>query len=384
MSSLLNTSELLPQISAPSLITSKGHIRPLVDDDVAQIRDLWRRATGRTIPSSESLMKRLFFEVPWHDDSLSSLAYEDHQGRVVACLGIMPRPMKFHGNPIRAAVGHHFIVDASRQGTRAGVELARRFIQGPQDLAVAAGNDFSRRIWKSLGGCVSSLHSFSWTRALRPAQYALSSLRDRGVLPSAAVTLSPACRALDAMLTLFSGSQFRPNPPVALSDHLDSVTMFAGLSAFAGDCALQPVYDVSTLAWLVETLGETAHRGNLHKVAVRTHSGRLLGWYLYHLRASGAAEVLQVGAKEDAVHEVLEHLFYHAQQRGAIAATGPLDARLLGVLSECGCVFHRPANAWTLIHSRDTRIADAIRAGDAFLSNLEGARWVETETEEWL
>jgi hypothetical protein len=280
--------------------------------------------------------------------------------------------MKFRGRAIRAAVGHHFIVDASRQGMRAGVALARRFITGTQDLAIAAGNEHSRRIWEFLGGSVSPLHSFWWTRALRPAQYALGFLR----LPaSAAVTLKVACHAFDATLNILAQRLFPLKPPSALSDDLDVVTMFASFSAFAGNRSLQPIYDVSSLAWLVETLNETTYRGNLHKVAVRTHSGRPLGWYLYYLTPTGVAEVLQVGGKESSMSEVLNHLFYHAWQRGAVAATGPIDARLFAALSENRCMFHRPNHSWTLIHSRDQRIAEAIRTGDAFMSRLEGEWW---------
>jgi hypothetical protein len=66
----------------------------------------------------------------------------------------------------------------------------------------------------------------------------------------------------------------------------------------------------------------------LYKVAVRTSSGRPLGWYVYYLGVSGAAEVMQVGGKDDALRDVLDHLFDHARQRGAVAVTGPMDPLL--------------------------------------------------------
>ena len=371
MTSLLSTEPLLDD-SATAHVTSRFHLRPLVQDDLTNIADLHRRAFGRPVQTSTSLLRRIFFESPWNDGSLSSLACEDHTGQLVGCLGIMPRPMKFRGHAIRAALGHHFIVDASRQGMRAGVALARRFMAGTQDLAVAAGNDHSRRIWEFLGGSVSPLHSFSWTRALRPARYALRFLK----LPaSVAVTLKLACHAVDATLNIVARPAFALKPPSTLSEDLDVVTMFASFSAFAGNRSLQPIYNVPSLAWLVETLNETKYRGNLHKVAVRTHSGRPLGWYLYYLSPTGVAEVLQVGGKDSSINEVLNHLFYHAWQRGAVAATGPIDARLFEALSETRCVFHRPNHSWTLIHSRDPRIAEAFHEGDVFMSRLEGDWW---------
>jgi hypothetical protein len=368
------TSELLPGLCSESLTPSKGRIRPLSEGDFNQIRDLRQRVGG-----SRLLPERLFIDSPWREDDVSSLVYEDASSRVIGCLGITARPMIFRQRSIRAAVSHSFLVDSSRAGTRAGIELARRFLRGPQDLSLAVWNDFGRRIWTSLGGSVAPLHSLSWTRALRPARYILSMLRHRGLPLSAAVTLRPVCQAVDATLRVFGARPVPLRPSGALSDHLDAVTMLSYLSTFASDRALKPCYDVTSLSWLLEALKKAAERGHLHKVAVRTPGGRPLGWYVYYLGASGAAEVLQVGGKDETLREVLIHLFDHARQRGAVQVTGPMDSRLVAALSEQHCAFHRPRNTWALVHSRDARIADAIHSGDAFLSKLEGAPWLEIE-----
>lgn len=358
----------------------KGRVRPLVDGDIAQIRDLWIRSGGKALPASPAFLRRLFFDSPWRDNTFSSLAFEDPAGRLLGSLGLSVRPMQFQQRRIRAVVAHNFIVDASRGGARAGIELARRFLAGSQDLSLALWNDFGRRIWTSLGGSVTPFHSLCWTRALRPAQYALSLLKHRGLSSPASMSLYPACRAVDATLRVFRKRPLPVSAATPLSDDLDAVTMLSYLSAFASDRALKPCYDVSTLSWLFATLVEQeAYRGRLHKVAVRTSSGRPLGWYLYHLSHSGSAEVLQIGGKNDALRDVLDHLFDHARERGAVAVTGPMDARLVGALSDKHCAFHRPRNQWALFHSRDARIVEAIHAGDALLSGLEGASWAEIE-----
>jgi hypothetical protein len=318
----------------------------------------------------------MFFELPWRDDDAPSLVYSNEEGRIIGCLGIMPRRMRFRGRVIRAAVGHHFMVDRSKRGSLAGVELARRFLRGPQDLSLAEGNDSSRRIWQFLGGSVSLLYSFCWTRALRPAQYSLSFLKRRGLPPAAAMMLGSVCQAADASLQLIPQQAFRLRPPSLLSDDLDNVTWLACLSAFASSRSLQPVYDMPSLSWLTQTLEEKRHCGPLYKVVVRTESGRPMGWYLYYLGDSAIAQVVQVGGKEDNMQEVLDHLFYHAWQRGAVAVTGPMDPTLCGPLSQSHCMFHRPDNCWMLVHSHDQQILNAIHAGDAFLSRLEGEWWI--------
>ncbi len=376
MSSL--TDEFVPRLDSASLPSAKGHIRPLVATDFARLRDLRQSIGGHAVSLSGASLRRFFFDSPWSESEFPSLAYEGANGRIVGCLGIASRPMIFRERSIRAVIGHHLMIDASRAGTRAGIELVRRFLRGPQDLSIAFWNDFGRRIWTSLGGSVVPLHSLSWTRPLRPAQYILGMLRH--ALPvSAAVTLHPACQAVDATLRVLRTPDVAPLSSSTLSDDLDAVSMLSYLSTFAGDRALKPFYTVHTLNWLLKTLGETARRGDLHKVAVRTTGGRPLGWYLYYVDPSGAAEVLQIGGRDDSLSEVLAHLFQHARQRGVVEVSGRVDARLIGALSEHHCAFHRPRNTWALVHSRDPRIGDAVHAGDAFLSKLEGAPWLEIE-----
>lgn len=363
-----------PQV--PEIPPRKRPVRQLAENDLGQIVDLSSRVLGDAVPRSPEALKQIFFEPPWRDDSLPSLVYEDASGKIIGCLGRMPRYMKFNGRVVRVAVAHHFIVEPSRRGTAAGVELGRQFLGGLQDLALAGGNDFSRRIWEFLGGSVCLLYSFNWTRVMRPLQYGLTRLNERGLPNSAAHMLKPLLQAADATLDFVPQRAFRFQAPNALGDTLDTVTLLAYMSAFDNNRSLQPIYDQASLAWLIDLLDGKRHRGTLHKMAVRTHSGRALGWYLYYLGANGLAEVLQVGGNETTIREVLDHLFYHAWQRGAVAVTGPMDPRLCGALAQDHCTFRRPDNNWMLMHSQDPRIVNAIHAGDAFLSRLEAEWWI--------
>lgn len=356
---------------------ARGQVRPVLPDDLDRIRDL---ALGAGANEQAGPLSRRLFESPWRDSALSSLVYEDANGRLLGCVAMTARPMIFRDRPIRAVVGHDFIIDASRGGTRAGIELARRVLDGPQDLSLALWSDFGRRIWTSLGGSVTPFHSLAWTRALMPAKYVLRMLKRGGLPESAAVALYPACHAVDATLNVLRRRPVLAGRPNAVCDDLDAVTMMSYVTAFASDRALRPSYDAASLSALLSALDAgAAHRGRLYKIAVRTPSGRPLGWYVYFLRAGGAAEVLQIGGKDEALREVVDHLFEHARRRGAVSVTGPMDARLVGALSEKHCAFQRPRNTWALFHARDGRIAEAIHAGDAFLSRLEGAPWTEIE-----
>ncbi|HLJ72973.1 MAG TPA: hypothetical protein VKU62_00205, partial [Thermoanaerobaculia bacterium] len=166
----MTTADVVDTTIAPPAAPRKRSVRPMSVSDIDQIGDLCKRVLGAPTCKSPAFLKQVFFEQPWRDDSLPSLIYEDASGRVIGCLGRMPRQMNFRGRTVRVAVGHHFIVERSRRGTAASVELGRHLLGGEQDLALAGGNEFSRRIWEFLGGSVSLLYSFNWTRILRPTQ----------------------------------------------------------------------------------------------------------------------------------------------------------------------------------------------------------------------
>jgi len=373
----MTTADVVDTTIAPPAAPRKRSVRPMSVSDIDQIGDLCKRVLGAPTCKSPAFLKQVFFEQPWRDDSLPSLIYEDASGRVIGCLGRMPRQMNFRGRTVRVAVGHHFIVERSRRGTAASVELGRHLLGGEQDLALAGGNEFSRRIWEFLGGSVSLLYSFNWTRILRPTQYGLAVLHRLGFPNAAAQMLRPICQAADATLDWIPHSAFRCQSSNVIGDELDTVTLLAYLSSFDNNRSLQPLYDRASLTWLINLLDQKHHRGALHKVAVRTPSGRPLGWYLYYLGSTGIADVLQVGGKDDTICSVLDHLFHHAWQRGAVAVTGANDPRLSKVLSENRCTFRQPGDGWMLMHSHDSEIVNAIHAGDAFLSRLEAEWWLD-------
>lgn len=354
-----------------------GRVRPLSESDVPRLLDLYRRLEPGRSHLSSQLLNRILFEQPWADESLPSLAYEDDQGEILGSLGVMPRRMKFRGDNIRAAVAHHFVIDPSRKGTRAGVELARQFLRGPQDLSLAEGSESSRRIWEFLGGSASLLHSLCWARPLRPAQFALCRLNQSGLPSASSFPIAAIGQAMDAALQVLPRNTYRIRRPAVLSDELDTVTLLAFLSAFFNRHSLEPVYDLASLTWMIELLEQKRHRGTLHKVAVRAPSGRPLGWYLYYLGSDGIADVIQLGGSPEWISEVVNHLFHHAWQRGAIAATGLMESRYCDVLARNHCTFHRP-DKWMLIHAWDQQIVNRVNAGDAFLSRLEGEWWISS------
>jgi hypothetical protein len=142
-----------------------------------------------------------------------------------------------------------------------------------------------------------------------------------------------------------------------------------------GSRALRPVYDASSLDWLLEQVAEKRQFGSLQRALVRDVTGAVAGWFLYFLNRGGVGQVVQVAARPDAARLVLQHLFHHAWARGAAALAGRLEPGLVPELAALGCRFRREG-PWVLVHSRRPEILLAVQRGDAFLSRLDGEWWL--------
>lgn len=354
-------------------------VRPLLPDDVPQVVDLYQKVfgAGQSFPldTLTSYLRAVFFDNPWYDEALPSLVHQDAGGRILGCLGIMPRRMALNGRPLRVAVTHTFMVDPERRSTLAALELLKRFCAGSQDLSLAQGNDSSRKLWEGIGGPTSLLYSLRWTRLLRPARYVLSLLNGRELPGPLGSALTPAARLVDALLTRLPRSHFRQPRSAVTGEDLEPITVLACLPEVVAPRSLRPDYDDRSLSWLFQILARKRGRGAFHKIAVRGVRRQLLGWYLLYLNPGGAGEVVQIGARPDTIRDVLDHLFHHAWRHGATAVSGQLDPPFMQAFSDTYCVFHRDAS-WVLVHSKHPEVLDVILQGDAFLTRMEGEWWI--------
>ncbi len=356
-----------------------GRLRPLVEEDIPGITDLYTSVFGTrdgVWPGGlQDYLRLILCAHPWRDGDLASLVYEDGDGRIIGCLGMMPRRMTFEGRAIQAAVSHHFMVEPSSRASLAGLALAKRFLEGPQDLSLAEGGDLSRRLLEGLGGATSLLFSLHWTRPLRPSRYVLAFLRKRRLPAGVAAVLAPLCYAADALGPHLRTGPFRlPHPDLA-SEDLTVATLIEGAAAERSR-ALRPVYDERSLDWLVDLLARRTDRGSLRKRALRDAAGHLAGWYLYYLRPGGTGEVVQIGASDGRFGAALDHLLRDAWRGGATAASGQIVPPAMQELWRRSCVFHHDGASWLLAHARRPGILDAIHRGDAFLSRLDGEWWI--------
>jgi len=356
-----------------------GRIRACIESDVPQIAELHRRvwtpAGGRGPVISEAYFAEILFRNSCRADDLPSLVYEDDHGRVVGCLGVMPRRMSFEGRPVRVAISHNFMVAPDSRSSLAGIQLMREFFAGRQDLSIAQSNDVAWRVWEGLGGSTAPIYEMVWTRPLRPGRYLASVIGGRRRDGREPFWLRAGAGILDVATAGMPSSPLRPRVPTEASEELTTETFLQFFGEVADGRALRPEYDQASLRWIFDLLERKTNHGVLRKRAVRGGDGSTLGWYLYYARPGGRGEVVQIAARPASIREVLDHCFYDAWRQGVSALFGQIDPPLTRQLSSTNCLF-RYSGTRLVVNTRDPELMQALCRGDAFLTRLEGEWWI--------
>jgi hypothetical protein len=355
-----------------------GRLRRLREADLPELvalrQQVFRFRERESAAETAAYFERIFCRNPWADEDLPSLVYEAEDGRVAGFVGVIPRPMVFRGERIRAAVATQLMVAPASRGL-IGRRLGRAFFSGPQDLSLSdTANEAARRIWESVGGSVSALYSLTWTRTLRPGRKLASDLA-RGLLRRAGLFAArPLITAVDALAARIGGRIERHLPPGSV-EALDAETMAASLPDLAGPRGVRPAYEDGSLPWLLAQAGEKQQFGALRRMLVRDPGGEIAGWFLYYHTGGGVGQVLQLASRRATRALVVRHLFHDAWRLGLTAIEGRAEPALVGELAEQGSCIGR-AGPWVLIHSPRVELMHAIETGDAFVSRLEGEWWL--------
>jgi hypothetical protein len=357
-----------------------GRTRPFVADDLPQIVDLYLKAfpQGHQYSRNKLLTRfnHVLLENPWRNSEIRSLVYEK-DGKVSGFLGVVVRPMLAGGEKIRVATSNHFMVDPGSR-SMAGLELLSTLFSGPQELTIAEAGDDSRKLWEGLGGRTSSARSLFWTRALRPAGYALQKLQQRGAPRALGWIAWPFGKAFDALAVRIRKSPLHL-PPEAPNEEASTEELLTCFSQLSKRSSLSPCYDQYSLNWLLAVLAEKKKLGTLRKVIVRGDRNEIAGWYLYYSNPGAVGTVLHMHATLGRIDQVFRHLCHDAWQHGAIALTGRVEPRFTKDLCRNHCLLHW--RSWALVHSRNPKLLGAFDSGDAIFTALEGEWWISVEGE---
>ena len=354
-----------------------GYVRRFTRDDIPRVAQLHKRSFRRAAPipatarTYSAYFNSVFLENPAGEGPLSSLVYEEDDGRIVGFLGIVRRRVAIHDCRYEAAISSQFIVDRQATTALVAARLIKAFLEGPQDLSIAdEATEVARRIWEGVGGSTALLHSLYWTRALRPARLALSLARQRRSLAPFAVLAGPVASALDTLATRLPGGHFRQSEPAVEAGEFSPEAVLAYAPGLYGDGTLWVEYDDRTFQWLLDRAATRRTGGRVLKIALRSRLN-VVGWYVCYLDSTGHAEVVQLAATPSSIDDVLDHLFFTAWRHGAVAVHGRLDPRFMQVLSDKYCLFHR-RGPWLLVRARRPELLSAFQTGKAAFSLLDG------------
>ncbi|MGH9433401.1 MAG: GNAT family N-acetyltransferase, partial [Terriglobia bacterium] len=278
-------------------------VRPFVHDDIPSVAALhWRVFEGSPLPSRfESdycaYFKDVYLDGPGREQTVESLVSEE-SGKITGFLGVVPRHMTWQGSPVLAAVATNFAVSPESRGL-AGVKLLGAFLAGGQDFSIAdRAVSVSRKAWEGLGGRTSLFHSVRWLCVLSPARAALDMLgRRRGLLMASRV-LSPAGRAMDALVSRIPKGPFQRIKSQLSAKPLDPSVILSHADELLKTFPLRTAYDEISLAWMLRRAEGMKSKGPLQKVLLSEPHGKIVGWYLYYAKSGGIGEVLQIAAQE--------------------------------------------------------------------------------------
>ena len=353
-----------------------NQVRPFRASDVDAVIDLHqmtftrRGKPGSGFPDLAAYYGEFLLENPWRDIDCSSLVFEAN-GRVLAFLGVTPRPFTFRGRPIRAVIATNFMSEPG--SARAGIGAAtivRKLLDGPQDLSLCDGTSEVRAMWEPLGAITTSITGLRWRLPLHPTLLVARQLRRverRDVWRPGRFTTAVA-DVVDPLLRRSAGLPFRLAPADTTTRSLSISELAEVISTAASRFALAPVYDATHLRWLADYITRHSDRGALEMRAV-VDGGRVMGWFVVQLDPGGAATVLQIGALEAPLSVVVRELLRRCTAAGAAYIEGRLDPDVLHAFG--GQMFCRQPG-WKLAAARDRDLLFAIAAGDAFLSPLDG------------
>ena len=133
-------------------MAQSGQVRPLAEDDLEQVVQLFDRAylsgVGASSGGRYALFRHLFFDAPDRSDGgVASLVWEDQVGQVTGFCGAHPRWFVLDGHVIFAVAPGQLMVAPDLQGSGFGKTLVHAFFAGPQSFTFnSSAGDATRAI----------------------------------------------------------------------------------------------------------------------------------------------------------------------------------------------------------------------------------------------
>ncbi|KQY13914.1 hypothetical protein [Rhizobium sp. Root482] len=359
-----------------------SEIRLFDEGDLPAVAGLFqRRLRKQKAPASPSLqayLKTIFLDRREADDPIASKVHVRADGRVSGFLGVLPMPMEFNGEPLRAAVCGTFMVDGHDDDPFAGARLLRDVLSGPQDLSFSeTSNDISTGMWRKMRAIAPPSYCLEWLRVLRPAAFGLEMAAGRlGALR----VLRPLAISVDALSGRRgegqSWSRYRPTADKAdgFSDTDASEAEFIALvPELLAPFELRPRWSsVQLEEMLVHSRRKALHGERVLRI-VRARTGKAVGAFLYYGDRGRVGRVVQIMALPGLEGIVIDRLLKNAYERDMAALRGRVQPALLDAMLGRKFAFVHASS--TVLHSRRPELLKTVAAGHGFFNGLAGEGW---------
>lgn len=344
-------------------------IRPLEKSDLTAVVRLLRERIERW-PGDETFLRRTVLEHPWSDPELPSLVALGDDGRLAGFVGSQARRLRFKGEPIRGVVCSHLVV--APDAGAAGALLLTRLLRGSQSLTWSdSANEPVVRMWRAFGGRLDHARACDWMLVLNPVRWIGSSVRTalrqrsigRDVLPVGALPVHALAPRRGRFRPPEKDPRVRGRP--VTPDEI--VSLFPD---YAAKWQLAVDHDPAHLAHVLALIGV----GDDVTCRAVSFGDRLIGWYAYIARGTGAWRVLHVAATEKLVEPVFAELVEHARRTGCPVLAGRAEPHLdLPVSARLAAIGYARQ---PVIHARDPELLAAAGSSASLLTQLDSEWFV--------
>jgi hypothetical protein len=340
--------------------------RPFVESDIPAIVALHHEVMSPSEKAPASFFRDRFLKHPWRDDSTPSWVYTNEESEITGFIGVIPRTFMLGNRQVKAAFTTKFMVAPDARGSKAGIALFRKFIDGPQQLSFADVTNHSGVLfWQAFGGLTVPIYSMEWRRSLRRCPSRRIKPRS-GLLSSLAKVYRPW---IDRVAQRIYPAPVVKDPDV-IADAFDCAEIVEALPKLIGSNTLYPQYDADSLAWSLRILDEAPDLELMHR-SVRSQDGTLIGWFVYAI-SNQTAQVVQLTAYKRQRDRVLDAMFRHAATHGVADMVGRLDSTWLPLLSDRPDITCNFRGYSMMIRSDDVELSERILRGDMHISPLDG------------
>ncbi|MBL8907215.1 MAG: hypothetical protein JNM20_11110 [Rhizobiales bacterium] len=333
---------------------------------------VFEKQEGPVPPSLTAYLAQLFLDAPERDPEITAKVHVRGDGVVNGFIGVLPLPFRHAGRDLRGAVCGSLMVDERDGDPFAGARLMRSFLSGPQDISLSeTANPVSEGMWRKLRGTILPAYSLEWVRVLRPAGFALEVAR-RSVPAFGA--MRGVAKPFDALARRVAPGVLRaPENPSAQDREIGIEELAELIQRIVAKTPMHPAWSTTALRRMIENASHKSRYGTFIARAVTVRGATPIGAFLYHVERGRIAHVLQVVALPGQAGAVLDRLFLHAEELGAVAVRGRSQPFLLDALLTRNC-FH-VHRASSLVHARDESLIEPFLSGRAFFNGLAGDSW---------